>query len=394
MAMDGWSNVHNEPVICVSVTNQSGSTFVTDTIDTSGIPHTADNLREIAQSAIKATEERYMCKVGSFVTDNAANMAAMRRALKFTENTDIISYGCGAHIMLNLLAKDLEIPNVHKHIVKIAKYFRSKHLPAAWYKSAGGKKIPLPLEVRWNSITDCLQEYINNWAKLLIICEEHSDEIDNDIIKLIKDDYLKKSTVEYLKRMRPIAMSLDRMQRANCTIADAVDIWNGLHDALKPHLDNKGMACLKKRMDANITADHYAAYLLHPRYQGVDLKEEDITKVYEHLAATNESFVPIVMKYQAKAAPFNSYRFITTAVNEVDPLSWWKLIPVSNAEFTSWVTQLMTAVNSSASIERVFSTFGLVHSRIRNRLGIEKAGKLVFIFRMLNSGLSFACESE
>ena len=39
------------------------------------------------------------------------------------------------------------------------------------------------------------------------------------------------------------------------------------------------------------------------------------------------------------------------------------------------------ACASSASIERVFSTFGLVHSKLRNRLGIEKAAKLVFCFR-------------
>ena len=46
---------------------------------------------------------------------------------------------------------------------------------------------------------------------------------------------------------------------------------------------------------------------------------------------------------------------------------------------------LMSAVSSSAGVERVFSTFGLVHSKIRNRLGTEKAGKLVFIFKLLNT---------
>ena len=45
--------------------------------------------------------------------------------------------------------------------------------------------------------------------------------------------------------------------------------------------------------------------------------------------------------------------------------------------------QLMGAPASSASIERVFSTFGLVHSKLRNRLGVERASKLVFCYRML-----------
>lgn len=53
---------------------------------------------------------------------------------------------------------------------------------------------------------------------------------------------------------------------------------------------------------------------------------------------------------------------------------------------------MTAAVNSSASIERIFSKFGLVHSKLRNRLGVEKAGKLVIIFRVLNTTCMFVCE--
>ena len=47
--------------------------------------------------------------------------------------------------------------------------------------------------------------------------------------------------------------------------------------------------------------------------------------------------------------------------------------------------QLLVVVASSAGVERVFSSFGLVHSKIRNRLGVTKAGKLVFIYKVVNS---------
>jgi hypothetical protein len=33
---------------------------------------------------------------------------------------------------------------------------------------------------------------------------------------------------------------------------------------------------------------------------------------------------------------------------------------------------------------KLFSSFGLVHSKLCNRLGIEKAGKLGFLFKLLN----------
>jgi hypothetical protein len=37
----------------------------------------------------------------------------------------------------------------------------------------------------------------------------------------------------------------------------------------------------------------------------------------------------------------------------------------------------------SAAIERIFSNFGMIQSKLRNRHGLVKAGKLVFCYRML-----------
>ena len=47
--------------------------------------------------------------------------------------------------------------------------------------------------------------------------------------------------------------------------------------------------------------------------------------------------------------------------------------------------QVLGAVASSAGIEHEFSTIGLGHSKLRNRLGVEKAGKLVLIYKVLNT---------
>ena len=44
---------------------------------------------------------------------------------------------------------------------------------------------------------------------------------------------------------------------------------------------------------------------------------------------------------------------------------------------------LQSAVASSAALERVFSSFGLVLTKLRNKLGLQKAAKLVFIYRIL-----------
>lgn len=41
MDLDGWSNVHNEPVVCVSVINENSESFLVKTVDTSGQKHDA-----------------------------------------------------------------------------------------------------------------------------------------------------------------------------------------------------------------------------------------------------------------------------------------------------------------------------------------------------------------
>ena len=48
------------------------------------------------------------------------------------------------------------------------------------------------------------------------------------------------------------------------------------------------------------------------------------------------------------------------------------------------IDQLLRANSSSAWAERVFSTLRLVHSKVRNRLRMGKAGKMVFIYKLLN----------
>ena len=49
--------------------------------------------------------------------------------------------------------------------------------------------------------------------------------------------------------------------------------------------------------------------------------------------------------------------------------------------FCKFYSKLQTCPDSSTSLERVFSLFGLVWSKIRNRLSSDKAQKLVKIYR-------------
>ena len=123
MALGGCINIHNEPIMCATLTTAEGEVYITDTFATSGNSHTAEHLAGITKTAIQSTELKYCCKVGSFVTCNATNMAQMRNMLGYDDElSSVITYGCGAYQM-NLLSNDIEISGVKEHVVKIMKYF-------------------------------------------------------------------------------------------------------------------------------------------------------------------------------------------------------------------------------------------------------------------------------
>ena len=65
------------------------------------------------------------------------------------------------------------------------------------------------------------------------------------------------------------------------------------------------------------------------------------------------------------------------------PGSWWKA--GERFGFSSALCivarRVITAVPNSAGLERQFSTLRVTYGTLRNRLGVEKAGKLAFCFR-------------
>ena len=86
--LDGWSNIHNEPTICASVITEYSQSFLVETIDTSGNKYHTNYLTQLCKQIISRTTEKFGLKLGSYVTDNAANMNEMRTELSKSDDTD------------------------------------------------------------------------------------------------------------------------------------------------------------------------------------------------------------------------------------------------------------------------------------------------------------------
>ena len=93
-------------------------------------------------------------------------------------------------------------------------------------------------------------------------------------------------------------------------------------------------------------------------------------------------YLPNILNLKNRQLPFKSYLFEEEVIKNISPLTWWKSQNINGMD--QLYNSLLTAVASSAGVERVFSTFGVVHSKLRNRLGVAKASKLVFLYKFYN----------
>ena len=73
LAADCWSNILATPVVGFSIDDN-----ICEVVETTGIPHTAENLSRSCCTAISNVEKELKCKVVGLVTDSASNMVAMR----------------------------------------------------------------------------------------------------------------------------------------------------------------------------------------------------------------------------------------------------------------------------------------------------------------------------
>ena len=80
LQVDGWSNLSGDPVIGIAF-GFPGEVHLFETVDTTGLPHTVENLENLILPAIDRLEESFSVRVVAVCTDGASNMAGLRDAM-------------------------------------------------------------------------------------------------------------------------------------------------------------------------------------------------------------------------------------------------------------------------------------------------------------------------
>ena len=88
LVQDGWSDIHNCPVIASSLHVEGKSYFMSAT-ETGTNKKTAQYCTSVATEAIKEVKELYECKITGVVTDNEKKMQVMRTNLQENDQSGL-----------------------------------------------------------------------------------------------------------------------------------------------------------------------------------------------------------------------------------------------------------------------------------------------------------------
>ena len=121
---------------------------------------------------------------------------------------------------------------------------------------------------------------------------------------MVTDHGLRQRAFDYLSKMKPLAVALDKLQSDTCRISDSVAIWKELQIAF----DDMPLSVLsnfEERMSTALTPAHYLAHHLDPKYQTKNyLTDKDINTAMNFLQEYQPSALSSVLKYHAKSSPF------------------------------------------------------------------------------------------
>ena len=262
-------------------------------------------------------------------------------------------YGCSAHFA-NLLAKDICSSDgklAISKILTIVKYLRNTHAAVSKLDAKQMTKPPIPVETRWNTQQAMVQYFIDNWMNIACIVSELLPK-SNKIYRYMEDIQLKRAGMDLLEVLTPIKEALDTLQRDDTTLSDATEVWKQLLETC-PGLYKENVV---KRMNE---------------------------AALEYIRTCDNEIVPDVMKFLAKQCPYNMNLFEN--YQSASATAWWILGQrLGFPEKVKFAVSLESAVCSSGGLERQFSTMGYTYGTLRTQLGVERAGKLSFLYRQLN----------
>lgn len=141
---------------------------------------------------------------------------------------------------------------------------------------------------------------------------------------------------------------------------------------------------VEKSFHQAMTPCHYLANIMHTFFKGKKLKPCHISGAQDMMMKFHPDLLPDFLTLLSDTMKLPKALQDEKIMTSIKPGVWWVCAERSKLfhdTFCQYAQKLLQMPGNSASIERIFSNFGLIQTKLRNRLGVKKAGKLVFLLQ-------------
>lgn len=405
---DSWTGPYKMCIINFMIFC-NGRMFFHSSVDATGQSHNAEYLYKHIDHVVQEVGEKNVIQI---VTDNGSNYKAACKQL-VAEYPHITWQPCAAHT-INLMLKEIasfnEVAEVVHSAQRMCKFFYNHNrLHAMMREKIGGEL------VRWNATRfgtvflflqsfwdrkDKFQAWMvsDEWNK-----SDWKDELDRDFTYDCLTSRKWWENVELvLKAVTPLYYVLRFAdQQKNGTISGFIprmvdahkEIFAKLkHDKLVPkdHLHRINEVITRRtRYLFNGTLMPAAAGLDPQRLYKSNYAQEPaivlaVSLALKKIAGSPEEASIAIDEYtnifSQKRLLFGSLEARSSALRaNTTPADWWWSYGGQCKTLQKLAVRIVAQCNSSSGCERNWSTFALVHTKLRNKLGYDKLKKLVYV---------------
>lgn len=418
---DAWYSVLNEPIVNYMAVSPAQSLFL-EAVHTEEQSHDAE---WIAGDLVRVMDSLGDNVIGA-ITDNTA---ANKKAWKTLEEKypQRFFHGCVSH-GLNLLVKDIfaakkatggypegypfeDLLLFTNNCKEVVSFFHNHHAPRATLRRAlrAGKlnNLVQVAPTRWGTILGCFRslraadDVLNGLVSQrdFVVKGNANQRVKHAEIKeIITDPHFVDNLDECIRILEPIDMFIKIFQSDDVPCSDVYKAFLDLEDKMHliPELDQVKKTYLvelvRKRFQFMYGDAHGVAYVLDPRYLG-DRMSRTLRKEIEDFIFNFPKVDGSTSEERKNQLASEYTLFRTDSLNEREEKTFrFKRIGEAQSVLQWWITdgtdwpmlrnlaiRVFSMAASAAASERNFSTFGFIHSKLRNRLAPEKVKKLVYI---------------
>lgn len=372
--LDGWKNANNNSKLLVfSLRNKHANQIHLCYKDTSQEPQDGDHCSDHIVDAVKLAENKYRTTVFAVNTDNDATMkAAVRKSNnklqhENTKSKNLWETTCYSHSG-NLLLGSVVSADFQSRLREIVNAFSSPRMCSLLQRFGGCKQKNYP-DTRFCYIRLTCTCVLKSWNAMTLIIEQSTEVVSANVQELILSDDFHREVLRTVSLITPICKLINFCQDPQTNVADGTEKWLSLRLNNDEHEEE-----IANRIVEAIWPVGYAAHMMHPKYKGDRLDDDQRHVAIQFLTdvLNDEGRQELTSYLERRENLPDKYKNLFN-----DPYSYWSYLEFDYPNLAEVIKNLMLIPASTASLESYFSIWTFVHNKYRNRLSNENSAQLV-----------------